>query len=394
MSRVHCLECGNQVVVDPRGLCPDGHEVGTDGARIEHAIGQEAVHPHEPEPWVYRIGADEVTVPARPPAVGSLLSTQGDGNGNGAGPSRRARPLRAPGLPDDSSQDGSGDAESLLRELHSLAALDESLAERGEAVAERNGHSAQRRPEASAAAPPPPPTDLTTPATAAATTPRPTRGDPSAIADAFAELSALDVPTSNPSRAGTSASAHASSTTSPAGADAARPTPPSAPTETRQHSGATAAAGDQGRSQLRNEGLLFDRGDEPDPARDPVDEVTGDRSAGDSQRGEQAPEREYEATLSVATPRRRQRSASRNGAAHSNGAAARNGAPPRSPDAGAHAAVPPPTPPPEATEHHGPTTNGHRVSVPDTGGPDLSSFTAKGGPGSGKTRARRRRLAR
>lgn len=407
MSRVHCLECGNQVVVDPRGLCPDGHEVGTSGARIEHAIGQETVHPDEPEPWVYSIDAEEVTVPARPPAVGTLLSANGNANGNGnsngAGPARQARPLRAPGLTDDASEDGSGDAESLLRELHSLAALDESLAEQGRGPAPANGHTSHRGPDPSATAPPPPPADATPapaadtivpPATDATvppatdTTPRPTRGDPSAIADAFAELSALDVPSSTPATPGAGTSGHARSTASQAGGDGAHPSPPSPPTGSRDHSDAAAAAGDQGRSGALREGPLFDRDGEPDPAPDPSGEVAGDRNVVDAERGEQAPEREYEATLHVvATPRRSRRSAPSSGPA------------PQPDDAGTSATVPPPTPVPDrpsgAAEDHGPTTNGHRVAVPGTGdGPDLSSFTARGGSGGHKTRGRRRRLAR
>ena len=368
-------------------------------------MGHEAVHPDEPEPWVYSIGEEEVTVPARPPAVGTLLGasngrSQGAGTrttadaghtsgarglsaqGNGTGPGREARPMRAPGLPDGASDDEPGDAESLLRELHSLAALDDALAEQGRAPAraERNGHTSHRPPTPSAAAPPPPPKD--------ATAPRPTRGDPSAIADAFAELSALDVPTGAPARPGTSGPGHGGATTAPAGAEGSRPASPSTPSGNGHHPDTAVTSGDGGLSALFSEGPLFGSEDEPAPAAASADEPAGDRSAGDAPRRERAPDREYEATLHVvATPGRSERSGPPSGSAQ------------RPDEVRTQPTAPPPTPvparEPETAEDGDPTTNGHQVPSPDTGnGLDLSSFTAKGGPGSHKARGRRRRLSR
>jgi hypothetical protein len=381
-------------------------------------MGHEAVHPDEPVPWVYSIGADEI--PARPPAVGASLGASngraqstatrtttaaghsngagraghgtngGDGlgaEGNGTGPAREARPMRAPGLTDDGSEDEAGDAESLLRELHSLAALDDALAEKGRAPLgwERNGHASRRGPAASAAAPPPLPKDATPPVPSDATPPRPTRGDPSAIADAFAELSALDLPT--PARPGAGAAGHAGTTTSHGGASGAGATPPDAPTARRNHTDAAGSHGGGGLSALFSEGPLFDTGDEPPPTPDPSHERAGDHSA-EALRREGTPDQEYEATLHVvASPARAERSARRSGTG------------PRSNGASPQHVVPPPTPLAERgleiAEGADPGTNGHRVPTPATPNAlDLSSFTAKGGPGARRAGGRRRRLAR
>jgi hypothetical protein len=397
-------------------------------------MGHEAVHPDEPEPWVYSIGADEVAVPARPPAVGTLLGASngraqgtstrtrdaarhdngadlgghgtngGNGlgaEGNGIGPAREARPMPAPGLTDDGSEDEAGDAESLLRELHSLAALDDALAEKGRAAVggERNGHAARRDPASSAVAPPPLPRDATPPvpkdatppvprdATPDATPPRPTRGDPSAIADAFAELSALDLPASTSTRAGAGAAGHAGTSTSHAGANGDGPTPPDAPAERRNHTDAAGAHGGGGLSALFSEGPLFDSGDEPPPTPERSHERADDHGA-EALRHERTPDQEYEATLHVvASPARAQRSARRSGTG------------PRSNGASPQHAVPPPTPladrGSEVPEGADTGTNGHPVPTPDTGNAlDLSSFTAKGGPGARRAGGRRRRLAR
>ena len=50
MSRVHCLDCGMSVVVDPNGVCPEGHTVGAAGARVASAIGSDIPFPDEPKP--------------------------------------------------------------------------------------------------------------------------------------------------------------------------------------------------------------------------------------------------------------------------------------------------------------------------------------------------------
>jgi hypothetical protein len=380
-------------------------------------MGHEAVHPDEPEPWVYSIGVDEVTVPARPPSVGTLLgasngraesattrtmgaaghsngagghSTGAEGNGtgaegNGTGPAREARPMRAPGLTDDGAEDDAGDAESLLRELHSLAALDNALVEqeRGPVGGARNGHASRGAPGSSAAAPPPLPTDATPRAPEAVTPPRPTRGDPSAIADAFAELSALDLPASTSARGG-AVPPDPGTTTPHAATGAAGPTPPEVPIERRNPTDAAGTNGGGGLSALFSEGPLFGSGDEPPPAPDHAHELAGDGSAGDAL--EPTPDQEYEATLHVvASPGRSQRSTRRRGpGSRTNGSSPQHVVPPPVPDLQ-----------PEAADEAGPATNGHRVLTPDTGTTlDLSSFTARGGPGARKAGGRRRRLAR
>lgn len=66
MSRVPCVECSTDVVVDPGGYCPSGHHLPSAGARVEAGIGSELVHPDEPEPWVGRIEPDEVAAVSAP----------------------------------------------------------------------------------------------------------------------------------------------------------------------------------------------------------------------------------------------------------------------------------------------------------------------------------------
>jgi hypothetical protein len=51
VARVHCPDCEMAVVVDPNGVCPEGHLIGNAGRRIELAIGDHTPHPDEPEPW-------------------------------------------------------------------------------------------------------------------------------------------------------------------------------------------------------------------------------------------------------------------------------------------------------------------------------------------------------
>ena len=175
MSRVHCLECDGLVVVDPSGVCPEGHQLGPPGARVAGAMGHATAHPDEPEPWVYRIEPHELAVP-----VGAGV-TGAESNGNGP---RVARPMSAPGFDPFEDTAEVGDAESLLRELHSLAAFDDAPAPRPQ----QGGSRHDTEEDATGAAPPSPP-----PAPPSHT-PRPQRPDPDAMADAFAELSALDAP--------------------------------------------------------------------------------------------------------------------------------------------------------------------------------------------------------
>lgn len=185
VSRVHCLECAGPVVLDPRGVCPEGHHVGAAGARVEQAMGHEQAHPDEPEPWVYRIDPSELTVVG---AGTNGMGPQGAGR-NGTAP-RQARPVRVPGFDQDGDDTGS-DAESLLRELHSLAAFDQQQADAAAPPSPVNGASTRTHraaEEAQHTAPPPPPGQE------AEKKPRAPRPDPDAMADAFAELSALDAP--------------------------------------------------------------------------------------------------------------------------------------------------------------------------------------------------------
>jgi hypothetical protein len=110
VARVHCLDCGDHVVVDPMGRCPDGHHVGAAGARVAGAIGSDVPHPEEPEPWVARVDLDPELDAAEPePAA------------------REVRPMSIPSAPAEPAADvdpSPARTEDLLRELHELGELD------------------------------------------------------------------------------------------------------------------------------------------------------------------------------------------------------------------------------------------------------------------------------
>lgn len=128
MSRVHCIDCGTDVAVDPLGQCPAGHLLPANGRRVTDAIGNGEPHPDEPVPWVGEVqiaAAETETVPAH----------------------RAAQPRSAPGLEPAQEEVDSGD---LLRELGALgiddggtpaAAVPSSPAPTGPAPAV-NGHAA------------------------------------------------------------------------------------------------------------------------------------------------------------------------------------------------------------------------------------------------------------
>lgn len=102
MSRVHCLDCGTDVPVDPLGHCPDGHLLPAAGRMVESAIGSDDHHPDEPEPWVGQVAAEaEEETDAVTPT---------------------AQPQAAPGL---APAEREADAGDLLRELGALGTDDE-----------------------------------------------------------------------------------------------------------------------------------------------------------------------------------------------------------------------------------------------------------------------------
>lgn len=108
MPFTHCLDCGDQALIDPSGRCPEGHDVGAVGARVSAGIGSTTPHPDEPVPWVRMVELDPADVDAAPvaPRVARPLS---------AAP---APTLSGPGVehPYDATDD-------LLRELHALGDL-------------------------------------------------------------------------------------------------------------------------------------------------------------------------------------------------------------------------------------------------------------------------------
>ncbi len=414
MSQVHCLECGIQVVVDPRGQCPVGHTVGTPGNRIEMAMGHETAHPDEPEPWVHRIDPADVAGGALQPSgtrTGrSVANGVAEGNTNGTGPAREARPVRAPGLAAQDAEDEPADAESLLRELHSLAALDTALTHRngnGDGDGDGDAHPRQG-PPAIPATPPPPPAE------AAAPTPRPPRGDPEEIADAFAELSALDVPASStnghraagaapiPPAAPGTAGAAAGATGAAAGA-----TPPSPPREASPADGGAAA---DELASLFGDGALFGQDDPPEPTTTDAAAVDGTRSPAPS-----VPAASTEAAGTGGATPADDGDAGLELEAMFQAAEPPPAAPPTarstprspsedrpSPDPAAATDVPPAVPlrprrvvspaaRPDDDEHAAQPVHAAAGSAQVL---DLGSFTAKGGPGAGRSTGRRRRFGR
>ncbi len=146
MSRVHCIDCGNGVVVDPSGLCPEGHHVGSAGQRIDGAIGSATPHPDEPEPWVGRVDVKVEDAPedAAPRAI---------------------RPPAAPGAdvsPAATEQIGPDD---LLRELHTIGddspPADHAPAPSEPADVATNGHANAHSPAATPSSPTEQTEDLT-----------------------------------------------------------------------------------------------------------------------------------------------------------------------------------------------------------------------------------------
>ena len=386
MSQVHCLECGIQVVVDPRGQCPVGHTVGTPGNRIEMAMGHETAHPDEPEPWVYRIAPAE--------ADGGARHGAGEGSTNGTGPAPEARPVRAPGLPASDADDEPADAESLLRELHSLAALDTALTHRnGTSTRDGDGEGHRRQePPAIPATPPPPPAE------AAAPTPRPPRGDPSEIADAFAELSALDVP---------------SSTTNGHRAAAAAPMPPATRDVAAATAGATPPSPPHTTSPADELSALFDGGplvgqDDPPATTDaaavaaapppapsaPPASTEPPGSRGAPSTGEDDAGLELEAIFQAADPPPAAPETTRMAPRSSS-----EDAPARGPRAATEAPPAVPLRPrrvtaPAARAEAGNGSEPVHAAAGSAQVLDLSSFTAKGGPGAGRSTGRRRRFGR
>lgn len=142
MSRVRCIDCGIDVVVDPSGLCSEGHSVGTLGERLEHAIGTNIPHPDEPEPWVSSVDVED-----RPEADVGGRSLHPVSTSDPDATTRSIEPLAAPGPLDAHTPStgvvGDADSEALLRELQSLAELSGSAPEPSTTRAESPGVHAE-----------------------------------------------------------------------------------------------------------------------------------------------------------------------------------------------------------------------------------------------------------
>ncbi len=235
MARVHCPDCEMAVVVDPNGVCPEGHLLGHAGSRIELALGDRSPHPDEPEPWTAIVEAAEQASVAAPEPE----------------PARPIRPLSVG--PDAPSGSDEGSNDDVMRELSALSDL--------EAIAEERAATGPSSPPAapSADAPAPPPRTAEpswTPPPPTAPVPPPA---PAAPAPA-AETPPTPAPTPPPPAATPPASAPAASTP-PAheGHDAPSTPPPPRHREDDLDAIAELAA-------------LFDEPASPPPAEDPNDE--------------------------------------------------------------------------------------------------------------------------
>lgn len=136
MARVQCFDCDMPVVVDPHGRCPEGHDLGPVGERIEQSLGRAEPHPDEPQPWVAVLGTDEV---APEPTAASTP--------------RPARPISVG--PEPSDEERSGSTDGLLQELHDLHGTGDAPA--GDRVGGPSTAQPSRSGDSSPAAAPPSP---------------------------------------------------------------------------------------------------------------------------------------------------------------------------------------------------------------------------------------------
>jgi hypothetical protein len=137
VARVHCVDCGTDVAVDPLGQCPEGHLLPATGTRVSTAIGSAEPYPDEPVPWVGQVVLEEPTA--------AVVAE------------RTAQPSAAPGLAPAQRETDPGD---LLRELGDLSS---------DAPA-----ASSPAPSAPPPAAPPVPATPSTMAMASATSPPPT----------------------------------------------------------------------------------------------------------------------------------------------------------------------------------------------------------------------------
>jgi hypothetical protein len=371
VSRVHCVDCATSVVVDPQGICPEGHHVGAGGARVEAAMGSRTAHPDEPEPWVYCIDASDTS------------AASARTNGHHTAPARELRPVRVPGVLADDLDDVPADADALLRELHSLAALEERV-------------------------PPPPPLEATEPTSSPPrppqppTAPRPPKLDRDAMSDAFAELSALDAPTPEPATRTTNGHGPSRNGSHPVPGHG-RNGAASTPVATAADGSAPTSAGDAGDLAA----LFSSELDTPMTAGPEHAEAAAPMSNGAAPAGDRFDEL-FAAAVSAPQLRSRDRASATAPAAPDTAAAA--GEAPTAPAPGASAtpdpgpATPEPrrrrtaaaradmTPPPRPADE-APTPPS--VAAPEPAAApalDLSSFSAKGG--SGHRAGRKRRFGR
>ncbi|MFP4312631.1 MAG: hypothetical protein ACLFS9_11715 [Nitriliruptoraceae bacterium] len=429
MSRVHCVACGMAVVIDPQGHCPEGHYVGSRGARVAAAMGSHTAHPEEPEPWVYLIedlsevsagvgaGLQDAARSNGHAGTNGHASTNGHVSTNGTTPAapRRLRPLLRPSPENDRFDDEPADADELLRELHSLAALEEVVAP---------PPAREEAPEV----PPTPPATTPPPPPAGTTAPRPPRLDRDEMSHAFAELSALDAfareqdapPPRSPSSKGSAAGTTPRATSGPAAngrGNGNGPATPSRPPVADPEAGPATPGADELAALFSSELDALGQSSAPGPGTRsaqppqaaPHEDHDPDQPRPDHAAAAQAAGLDELFAAAVSAPSLRSRERRERAATGEESVREHTGAGeppglespmPRS-QPGAAESTAPPTGPETSREPHaapaGPATPapGH---TPDAGAPprvaplDLSSFTAKGGAGS--KGAKRRRFGR
>ncbi len=128
MPFVHCEACSHHVIVDPSGICPEGHRTGVvsprarlggglaggvDGGQVASSMGARRDDSDEPQPWIGRVEPDEVAEYHDPAPAGA---------------GRPIRPLAAPSEQAGAAREApeppaAVDREAMLRELQALGGL-------------------------------------------------------------------------------------------------------------------------------------------------------------------------------------------------------------------------------------------------------------------------------
>lgn len=239
MARVHCPDCEMAVVVDPNGVCPEGHLIGNAGNRIEMAIGEGDPHPDEPEPWSAVIAAAESAEKAV-----------------GADAPRAIRPI-AVGPEED--EDGSADNDAMLQELHALSDVQAGVPDAAPTAEPTPvSEDVPPPPPAQAAAPEPDTAEVSPEPAATSETPPPTPRRSAEDLDAIAELAALFDAAPRPTTEAAPPADTAPRSTSDDEHDEERPLATVSHLPSASSAGATGAAPADGQPEATSDGNSID----------------------------------------------------------------------------------------------------------------------------------------